>query len=58
MDGVAREPGKTVRYERINNPNEKIHRNTLGHAFVCKMQIWRAADMATRRQLLHFGTVP
>ncbi|MEI8309541.1 MAG: hypothetical protein WCH98_02175 [Verrucomicrobiota bacterium] len=45
---------ESVRYERIRQPDEKVRRSTLGHAFLCKMQTWRAADVADKDAVAAF----
>ena len=45
---------ESVRYERVRRPNENVRRSTLGHAFLCKMQTWRAAEIADKEAVAAF----
>ncbi len=49
---------ESIRYERIKDPDEKVRRSTLGHAFLCKMQTWRAADTANKNAVAAFRDRP
>lgn len=47
-----------VWYERIRRKEKNPRRSTLGHAFVCKMQTWRAADTADKDAVAAFRDKP
>lgn len=49
---------ESVRYERIKDPNSTVRRSTLGHAFLCKMMTWRAADAADKESVAAFRDRP
>jgi hypothetical protein len=52
------EEEEIVRYERRRGGHGRIRRNTLGHAFMCKLQTWRAADPADKDRVAAFRDRP
>ena len=46
---------KYIEYQRFKPRNSSIRQNTLGHAFRCKYQIWKAADKDTKSLVAAHG---